>query len=140
MDCEHIDLIGQVENLGGEVLFESLDEMVHGFTFFGPKRPVVVVNAGKDAPEQRETLAHELYHLNRGPIDGVDITYRIARGYTVAQSKEEMAADAFAAKLLMPIERVLSLYRAGLSIRAMAERLVVTERSLVLRLFELGVL
>jgi Zn-dependent peptidase ImmA (M78 family) len=77
-----------------------------GMYAFDGKAAVIVVNAAKPPQRQRFTLAHELGHHElhrvRGPTRIVDADVTSTTGPDGAKDPDEVAANAFAAHLLLP--------------------------------------
>jgi Zn-dependent peptidase ImmA (M78 family) len=77
-----------------------------GMYVFDGKDAIVVVNASKLAQRQRFTLAHELGHHElhrvRGPMQLVDVDVTSSEGPGGVKDPDEVAANAFAAHLLLP--------------------------------------
>lgn len=77
-----------------------------GMYVFDGEDAVIVVNAGKPPQRQRFTLAHELghheLHRHRGPTRIVDADVASTTGPDGVKDPDEVAANAFAAHLLLP--------------------------------------
>jgi Zn-dependent peptidase ImmA (M78 family) len=77
-----------------------------GMYLYDGQEAMIVINASKPAQRQRFTLAHELGHHElhrvRGPMQLVDIDAPDSRGADGIKDPDEVAANAFAAHLLMP--------------------------------------
>lgn len=77
-----------------------------GMYLFDGSDAVIVVNADKPAQRQRFTLAHELGHhelrRKRGPLQLVDVDALSTVGPQGVKDPDEIAANAFAAHLLLP--------------------------------------
>lgn len=77
-----------------------------GMYAFDGRGAVIVVNADKRPQRQRFTLAHELGHHElhrvRGPMQVVDVDAASSVGPDGVNDPDEVAANAFAAHLLLP--------------------------------------
>lgn len=77
-----------------------------GMYLFDGSDAVIVVNADKRPQRQRFTLAHELghheLHRDRGPLQLVDFDASSNEGAGGFKDPDEVAANAFAAHLLLP--------------------------------------
>lgn len=77
-----------------------------GMYVFDGTDAIVLVNASKPAQRQRFTLAHELGHHElhrvRGPLQLVDVDVSSTVGPGGVKDPDEVAANAFAAHLLLP--------------------------------------
>lgn len=77
-----------------------------GMYAFDGSDAAIVINAAKPAQRQRFTLAHELGHHElhrvRGPVQLVDVDVYSTDGLDGVKDPDEVAANAFAAHLLLP--------------------------------------
>jgi Zn-dependent peptidase ImmA (M78 family) len=77
-----------------------------GMYVFDGNDAIVVVNGSKPAQRQRFTLAHELGHHElhrvRGPMQLIDVNVYANDDGSGAKDPDEVAANAFAAHLLLP--------------------------------------
>ncbi len=82
------------------------DDAPDGMYVFDGEAAVIVVNAAKPPQRQRFTLAHEIGHHElhrvRGPMQIVDADVTSTTGPDGAKDPDEVAANAFAAHLLLP--------------------------------------
>jgi Zn-dependent peptidase ImmA (M78 family) len=92
------DLLDAVERAGAHVVLLELDPRVAGA--YVPRGPLVVVNGRQPLVRQRFTLAHELGHHRMCHGAVVDGPHAIAGGD--GRDPREVAANAFAAELLLP--------------------------------------
>ncbi len=127
------------EEKGLKVLMVALPERVSGFTCIVARRkgaaglPVIVVNNRFSLERRRLTLAHELAH-------------RLIDPHSLADKKEEKAANLFAGAFLMPREHLLR--EVGKQRNALGyEELIVLKRlyrvsgaALLMRLKQIGVI
>jgi len=106
-----IDLNRVALALGAEIRELDLAEDISGVLYRDGSRKIIVVNKTHSDVRQRFTIAHELGHLalHRGDKVHVDHEFRInlrdLRSAT-AENVEEVEANAFAANLLMPADRI----------------------------------
>lgn len=142
-------------DLGIQVLYEPFEGEVSGMLVQeqenGP--PIIVVNSLNVPVRQRFTVAHELgHHLLHGSGVYVDrplaVTFRDPRS-GLAIDPEEIAANQFAASILMPrrwvirdVDRVLERQR-GISGEELIERLAkdyrVSRQAMEFRMANLGI-
>lgn len=99
----------------------------------GP-HPVIEINPNRTNAHQRFTFAHELGHhfLNHGTAA------RDTQAQLMARDQREMAANRFAAALLMPAQDVESAVNVGMSISQMANLFGVSEEAMGYRISNLG--
>lgn len=131
------------------VVYEQLegDEDISGFYLREGANAVIGVNADHARVRQRFTIAHELGHatLDRRQGMHIDRAFRLRDTTSaLAIDAEEIAANAFAAALLMPEEEVRAAVADGLDIsedgeiRALAKRFGVSQQAIMYRLVNLG--
>jgi len=132
---------------GFEIHTESLDTNLSGFYVREGDQHVIGVNAFHPKTRQRFTIAHELGHaaLEEGTshIDHI-YKFRDPRSSTGADG-EEVAANAFAAELLMPADWVETMWEArdgaltdDEHIAALAKKFLVSPQAMGIRLSSLG--
>ena len=136
-DCLDIEgLIALKEDISVE--FISLDPSISGKLSRKGDKWVISINKGHHANRQRFTLAHELAHyvLHKSESENfIDTVF--FRGASV--NNFEYAANEFAAKLLMPEEKVRSLIREGVnSMERLAEAFGVSVAAMLYRVKQLG--
>ena len=108
-----IDVERVAARLGAEVVFEPMSRDLSGLLYRDGERTVIGVNSVHAPARQRFTIAHEVGHLvlHAGrPVvldHVVRLNFRDPRSGT-ATDAEEIAANAFAAELLMPRELVIA--------------------------------
>lgn len=108
------------------------------------KRVVIDINA-TDAPvRQRFTIAHELGHWALGHLNDAEKCFRdpVGNFALASHDKREIAANRFAAELLMPaqgIEWALKTH-PKISVQALAELFKVSGAAMEFRLTSLGLL
>ena len=82
------------------------DTAPDGMYLYDGQHALIVVNASKPAQRQRFTLAHELGHHElhrvRGPMHIIDVNAADTYGADGVKDPDEVAANAFAAHLLLP--------------------------------------
>jgi predicted transcriptional regulator len=107
------------------------------------KRPnedaIIVLNSTDSDVRQRFTCAHELGHfmqrLNHGQLESMEfIDYRSGKG-----SPEETYANAFAAALLMPADKVKTEAESGQPIWQVAKKFGVSAEAMSYRYVNLGI-
>lgn len=101
-------------DMGARVAFEPCDGEVSGMLFQDPDdgQVVIVINSANAKVRQRFSLAHEMGHLqlHEQPIyvdRPVNVRFRNERS-SLAIDTEEIAANRFAAALLMPEDWLLN--------------------------------
>jgi len=130
------------------VPFDNENEEVSGFYQRRGAEQIIGVNSSQARVRQRFTVAHELGHARLYQGDGIHIDQafmlRDARSGDASDS-EEIAANAFAAELLMPEEEVVAALIAGRfditddsGIRGLARQFGVSLQSVTYRLVNLG--
>jgi Zn-dependent peptidase ImmA (M78 family) len=97
--------------------------------------PVIFVNSRDHLNRQRFSAAHELGHYferTRAPGGDTSWGYIDRRGPSASEGRDpsEIHANAFAAELLMPAERVRSLRRTGTSLSRMAAEFGVSTQAM----------
>ncbi len=104
-----------------------------GGLLFDEGGPCIFYNSSVPITRARFTVAHELGHF---------VLHRRQGIYFMCQENSkrlaERQANRFAAELLMPAEAVEGLAGRGLAKDALAERFLVSEEAMILRLKELG--
>lgn len=135
---------------GARVRYVPFEGELSGLLFQEKKQVIIGVNALHAKTRQRFTIAHELGHLELHHHDAlhVDRDFRVRRRdahSSDATDGEEIAANTFAAELLMPA-RMLAQDLAGHEvdyeddtiIRELADRYKVSLQAMVFRLMKLG--
>jgi Zn-dependent peptidase ImmA (M78 family) len=107
-----IDVEAIAAHLDVQIVLERLDKSVSGMLYRDGDHVVIGVNSAHPERRQRFTVAHELGHLvlHKGRplvVDHVRVNFRDATS-SAASDSEEIQANAFAAELLMPRDRVLA--------------------------------
>jgi Zn-dependent peptidase ImmA (M78 family) len=99
---EHI-----AEQLGATLTYEPFEGDVSAMLYRDGQRTIIGINASHAPPRRRFSIAHEIGHLRLHPgrpviLDQlVRVNYRDEKS-SLATDQEEIAANAFAAELLMP--------------------------------------
>ena len=139
--------------LGASIAFEHFGADVSGLLVRDARAIVIGVNAAHPKKRQRFTIAHEIGHLrlHQGRPMFVDREVRVDRRDRTASrgvDTEEIAANRFAAELLMPEEMVFAAVaqvslpqeRGGSAaiIARLAEKFDVSEQAMEYRLANLG--
>ncbi len=137
---------------GIAVVLQPMDdgEDISGFYMRNGAERVIGVNASHPAVRQRFTIAHELGHALLERRDGmhIDSAFRLRdAASSQAVDPEEIAANAFAAELLMPEGEVREAVSAGIDmlddegvrqIRELARKFGVSQQAIMYRLVNLN--
>lgn len=95
------------EQLGATLTYEPFEGNVSAMLYRDGQRTIIGINASHARPRRRFSIAHEIGHLRLHPgrpviLDQlVRVNYRDEKS-SLATDQEEIAANAFAAELLMP--------------------------------------
>jgi Zn-dependent peptidase ImmA (M78 family) len=142
-----VSVMAIAANLGVRVVHKLLDDETSAFLVIKDDQATIAVNKNHHQNRQRFSIAHELGHycLHRGDsavfVDTKLAFFRNANS-SRGEFKNEIAANAFAAELLMP-EKFLEEYlpyidlHNELSIRSLALKFEVSEQALTIRLANL---
>lgn len=103
-----VDVLGIARSLDLVLMMQPLDSLL-GFYVRGDQRSGIVINSLRPESLQRFTLAHEIGHHVLGHQDSADDQHAVDR--FDPDSPVELAAQAFAASLLMPRPLVMSALR-----------------------------
>lgn len=145
IDVEQITL-----NEGIRIRYELLEDTVSGMLVIRDGIPTIAVNAAHHRNRQRFTIAHELghYFLHRAQSNVfIDAVY--FRDETSAEGvrQQEIAANTFAAELLMPEALMRETFTNqpvadpdDTHLRTVAERFEVSVQALTIRLAVLGII
>jgi Zn-dependent peptidase ImmA (M78 family) len=136
--------------LGAKVRYSPFDGDISGMVYRDEDRVIIGVNSLHHTNRQRFTIAHEIGHmlLHKGIEVHVDRAYRVNLRNDISSSavdREEIEANRFAAKLLMP-EHMLIADLKGQEIdfederklEKLARRYSVSIQALTFRLTNLG--
>ena len=108
-----VDVIKVADNLGIDIIFDSLDSDVSGALIFDENHPTICINEDQHSVRQRFTIAHEIGHFELHKdseelfIDlkqNLSVVLRSNNYVTKSERIMEYQANRFAASLLMPIE------------------------------------
>lgn len=137
-------------HLGAQVTYEPFEGELSGLLFREEDHIVIGVNASHPKTRQRFTIAHEIGHLCLHSNEDIHID----RIYSVhmrdeksarAVDPKEIAANAFAAELLMPTEMIRRDVRSSVVdyeddevIRYLADLYAVSLQAMTIRLTNLG--
>jgi Zn-dependent peptidase ImmA (M78 family) len=144
-----LDVDALAAELGFKVVYKPLrdDQDISGFYLREGAETVIGINRAHPPVRQRFTLAHEIGHalLDRGGTMHIDRAFKLrdARS-SMAIDPEEVAANAFAAELLMPENEVREAVAGGLDIsddralRDLAAQFGVSQQAFMFRLVNLG--
>ena len=147
-----VDVERIARELGVTVVYEPFDGNVSAMLYRDGRRTVIGVNANHSLRRQRFSIAHELGHLclHQGrPIildQLVRVNFRDERS-SLATDQEEIAANAFAAELLMPealVEREVRRHSDLITadddqlIKKLADAFKVSTAAMSIRLVNLG--
>jgi Zn-dependent peptidase ImmA (M78 family) len=99
--------------LGAKVRYSPFDGDISGMVYRDEDRVIIGVNSLHHTNRQRFTIAHEIGHmlLHKGIEVHVDRSYRINLRNDISSSavdREEIEANRFAAKLLMPEDLLIA--------------------------------
>jgi Zn-dependent peptidase ImmA (M78 family) len=98
-----VDVLGIARSLGLVLMMQPLDNLL-GFYVRGEENSGIVINSQRPESLQRFTLAHEIGHHVLGHAQSADDQNALDRFYP--DSLPEIAAQAFAGSLLMPLPLV----------------------------------
>jgi len=145
-----VNLIARARGI--DLVFEPLksdEDDVSGFYFREGDRRVIGVNSAHATVRQRFTIAHELGHAVLHDAEGLhlDQAFRLRDSRSsMAVDRDEIAANSFAAELLMPEDEVLDLVTASpvdlnneAELAALARQFGVSSQAFTYRLANLGV-
>ena len=106
--------------------------------------PRIVYDSSEPAVRQRYTIAHEIGHVALGHLSsgGVEFRDEAEKFFSTVREPKEVSANKFAARLLMPAERVRTAFlkMADLSIEDMAAMFNVSTAAMRYRLINLGLI
>jgi len=110
-----VSLAGVADILDIRLLYQPLDSELSGMAFISERNKYVVVNSSHHQNRQRFTIAHEFGHhvLHHDYLlEGVHVDKGILKRDSLSatgKDLKEIAANAFAAELLMPRSMIRSL-------------------------------
>lgn len=137
--------------LGINVVFRPFEgeEDISGFYLREKGEEVIGVNRAQSPNRQRFTIAHELGHARLEAKDGMHIDTRFVFKFrdgvsSQAVDRDEMAANAFAAQLLMPEAEIRERVLQGFdmtddrALRDLCRHFGVSQQALMFRMMNLG--
>jgi len=136
-DAVPVDPAQVAEALGLQVLAAQLGPQLAGALVKEPgKDPQIFLNGADSSNRKRFTCAHEIGHfVKRADADSDYEYYDFRDSFSgTGVDPEERYANAFAAALLMPKERVKQMKKEGLKDIEMAARLGVSREAMIYRL------
>ncbi|HOK20164.1 MAG TPA: ImmA/IrrE family metallo-endopeptidase, partial [Thermosynergistes sp.] len=111
---------------------DSIDAML---IHVPPGKPIIAVNSSRPLCRRRFSIAHEIGHYLLGHNS---LSFSGSGGGMIkCESRQERAANAFAAEFLMP-KKLLAREAHKYSLRALARRYLVSMQAMEIRLKELG--
>lgn len=132
------DLIQVAEALNASIYEDDLADEVSGYIIRAKTNGTayIVVNKNHPVSRKRFTIAHELGHL-MAHSDGKPFRADRTQNKIAPKSDEELAADKFAASLLMPKDDIEMLLRLDATIPFITKRLQVSRTALIQRIIDL---
>lgn len=128
----------------GVGVFSRGDMPESGYVYLDPhNQPRIVFNEREPLVRRRFTVAHELGHYAAGDLSHGRTLWRDTRDNFMSTTHDprEVAANRFAAELLMPAQHVISAVSQGIgNLPALAELFQVSEVAMKYRLLNLGML
>ena len=128
----------------GVGVFSRSDMEESGYIYIDESnQPRIVFNRSEPLVRRRFTVAHELGHYASGDLMHGQTMWRDTREnfMSTAHNPREVAANRFAAELLMPAQHVVSAVSHGaVTLPALAELFQVSEVAMKYRLLNLGML
>jgi Zn-dependent peptidase ImmA (M78 family) len=114
IDQDKVPVCKLAEALGAEIEYEDLRRMA-GMLIRKDNRAFIVVNENDPDSRKRFTIAHEIAHLqlHKGELfldHNYRVNFREGENSRTASRQQEREANAFAAELLMPCDRVIEAY------------------------------
>jgi len=124
-----------LKKLGIEVIRGMADSIDAMLIHVPPGKPVIAVNSSRPLCRRRFSIAHEIGHYLLGHNS---LSFSESGGGMIKrESRQERAANAFAAEFLMP-KVMLSREAHRYTLRALALRYKVSMQAMEIRLKELG--
>jgi Zn-dependent peptidase ImmA (M78 family) len=124
-----------LKKLGIEVIRGMADSIDAMLIHVPPGKPVIAVNSSRPLCRRRFSVAHEIGHYLLGHNS---LSFSESGGGMIKrESRQERAANAFAAEFLMP-KVMLSREAHRYTLRALALRYKVSMQAMEIRLKELG--
>lgn len=136
-----IDPVAIAEALGAVVKPDRAIAPASGTFCYEDGVPIIRYNPNDPVVRQRFTIAHEIGHMVLGHVKAGELAHRDTS--FDSSTPNEVAANAFAAQLLMPadvVPMVLRLLPRGQrSVSALSRKLWVSEQAMGFRLNALGI-
>lgn len=132
-----VNAVAVANNSGVDVYFDPSLVMSGQFTYDNEGKPVIYINPNEAKQRQRFTVFHELGHYVMGHGPSLREPYKRASEYPV--DANEVAANTFAAEMIMPREAVhfyTTMKTYGLT--QLAKLFWVSETAMRIRLERLG--
>jgi Zn-dependent peptidase ImmA (M78 family) len=142
-DSVPVDPAQVAEAMGLQVLAAQLGhELAGALVKEAGKDPRIFLNGSDSSNRKRFTCAHEIGHfVKRSDLDDGYEYFDFRDSFSsTGVGQEERYANAFAAALLMPRDRIKQMKKEGLKDIEMASRLGVSREAMVYRLKNLGLL
>src|SRR6266545_4791055 len=146
-----IDVHQVARDLGLTVVEQDLEDQVSGVLVIRANGGTIGVNKNHHINRQRFTIAHEcghyrLHHTGKVFIDATPVFFRDTTS-AEGQSPQEIVANAFAAELLMPENKLREILREQPidafdenALRSVANQFEVSTQALTIRLTRLGLI
>ncbi|WP_316568858.1 ImmA/IrrE family metallo-endopeptidase [Neobacillus sp. YIM B06451] len=143
------------EGLNLYIQEEKLEGDLSGILLRNNNKNIIGVNSNHNDNRRRFTIAHEIGHflLHEGNQVHIDRTFKVNfrdKNSSLANSVEEIEANAFAAALLMPEKKLKQFYNKKLKegidfehsdeLEQIAKTFKVSKQALMIRLFKLGLI
>ena len=128
-------VLSALRKLDIEVVEDEADNIDAMLIHVPPGKPIIAVNSSRPLCRRRFSVAHEIGHYLLGHNS---LSFSESGGGMIKrESKQERAANAFAAEFLMP-KKLLAREAHKYSLRALARRYLVSMQAMEIRLKELG--
>ena len=128
-------VLSALRKLDIELVEDEADNIDAMLIHVPPGKPVIAVNSRRPACRRRFSVAHEIGHYLLGHNS---LSFSESGGGMIKrESRQERAANAFAAEFLMP-KKLLAREAHKYSLRALARRYLVSMQAMEIRLKELG--
>ena len=133
--CDEDVVLLALRKLDIEVVEDEADSIDAMLIYVPPGKPVIAVNSSRPLCRRRFSVAHEIGHYLLGHNS---LSFSESGGGMIKrESRQERAANAFAAEFLMP-KVMLSREAHRYTLRALALRYKVSMQAMEIRLKELG--
>ena len=133
--CDEDVVLLALRKLDIEVVEDEADSIDAMLIYVPPGKPVIAVNSSRPLCRRRFSVAHEIGHYLLGHNS---LSFSESGGGMIKrESRQERAANAFAAEFLMP-KKLLAREAHKYSLRGLARRYLVSMQAMEIRLKELG--